>query len=403
MADLERPAREIASSLDSGNESTVSQQLSAWQQSLSRDDFKQLLTEVDRVEKDYVGLELILKKDTQGTPVSYSIIPSHQHASVKQMAELMDRGAETEAQGLMQSVSREIFKNNAPDQALKKYGLWAMAVDAYERDGVGIDVEIDKARPGVDSVIWLKRQAAPQLVSQDSVSIPALSRGEEASEGATITVPKNSELVRLYEQVSPSVVQIIATRPGKIPGTTDTSYGSGFVSGSDGLIATNDHTFYGFDKISVRMDNGETYIAKIAAEDRENDVGLLKISPKAGEKFQPLEIEPDSKAISMQQRLISFGHPKGWSRTYVSEGTVSGATTLSKVDSRPNPPEENPNKHVIALQAHGEEGGSGGPVVNERGKVAGLAELASDSQRGQHIFMTQVEPLNALIARYRAQ
>lgn len=50
--------------------------------------------------------------DAQETPVNYTIDTSHQHASAKQMAELMDRGAETEAQGLMQSVSGEIFKGN---------------------------------------------------------------------------------------------------------------------------------------------------------------------------------------------------------------------------------------------------------------------------------------------------
>lgn len=237
---------------------------------------------------------------------------------------------------------------------------------------------------------------------QDNVSIPALIRGQEAREGGTITVAKDSRLAALYQRVSPSVTQIIATRPGAVPGTTDASYGSGFVVGSDGLIATNNHTFYGFQNIQVITADGKKYTATVADQDPANDVGLLKITPRSGERFQALELEPDSKKIAMQQELAAFGHPGGWGKTYLSEGTVRGVTTISKV-AKPEPPEENPNKQVIAIQAHGEDGGSGGPVVNESGKVAGLAELASDSQRGQHIFMTPVQHLNNLIAKYRSR
>lgn len=398
-------ARDLAANLDFGNEDLVGQKLSAYAQQLSREDFKQLLSTVDQVEKDGVGLDLVLKRDGHGTPTNYAVIPNQLHQSARDMAGLMDSGREVEAEQLMQKATGDIFRIYPRDEAMKKYGLWAMAVDAYERDGVGVDVTIDKTKPGIEGIAWLRNNGSvgdSASAPRDNVSIPALIRGQEATEGSVANVPKGSPLAVLYDKVSPCVTQIIATRPGKIPGTTETSYGSGFIVGGDGLIGTNNHTFYGFSDITVKTVDGQSYKATVAAQDPVNDVGLLKITPPAGKQFRTLELEPDSKNISMPQKLTAFGHPRGWGKTYVSEGTVDGATTIAKV-AKSDPPEENPNKQVIAIQAHGEDGGSGGPVINESGRVAGLAELASDSQRGQHIFMTPIQHLNALIARYRTR
>lgn len=403
MSDLDTPARDIAGKLDAGKREEVSQSLSQYAQGLSRADFRQLVSKIDQMETDDQGLDLILKKDATGTPVNYTVLPSRLHASAREMARLMDAGSEREAHDFMGRTTVDIFNMSGKnaDEALKTYGLWAMAVDAYEKDGLGIDVTVDSSKPKAEAVKWLKNPP-PERATND-VSIPALIRGQEARQDSVIKVPKDSEVAKLYDKVHPSVVKIEATRPGQAPGTVDTSYGSGFFVGEDGLIATSNHTFYGFKDIKITTADGSTYTATVAGEDRQNDVALLKIKPAVGQKFPALEIEADSKGIAMQQELTAFGHAKGWDKTYISRGTVVGATEVSKVDSTPDPPEENPNKRVIALAAHGEDGGSGGPVVNAGGKVAGIAELASDSSRGQHIFVTQVEPLNGLIARYRAQ
>ncbi|MBX9668435.1 MAG: serine protease [Candidatus Obscuribacterales bacterium] len=232
---------------------------------------------------------------------------------------------------------------------------------------------------------------------EESVEIPSLILGKDAKEDTVKKYPKEGVIAKTYDKVAPSVVKIEATRPGAIKGISETSFGTGFFVAENGVIATNDHVFNGFDEIKIKTADGKEYKAKVLAEDKVNDIALLKITPDEGKKYAPLELEADSKAIAMQQKLMILGHAKGWEKTYLSEGEVVGATTVGKVEPKPNPPEENPNKRVVAIKAHGEDGGSGGPVVNEKGKVTGIAELASDSTRGQHVFMTLVEPLNALI------
>ncbi len=258
----------------------------------------------------------------------------------------------------------------------------------------------DKAKTDKKAEESLKKDFDPKAdEKEDTVEIPSLILGKEAKEDTVKKYPKDGVIAKTYDKVAPSVVKIEATRAGAIKGTTETSFGTGFFVADNGVIATNDHVFNGFDEIKIKTADGKEYKAKVLAEDKINDVALLKITPDEGKKYAPLELEADSKAIAMQQKLMILGHAKGWEKKYLSEGEVVGATTVGKVEPKPNPPEENPNKRVVAIKAHGEDGGSGGPVVNEKGKVTGIAELASDSTRGQHVFMTLVEPLNALIEK----
>ncbi len=410
MTDFDRSAQEIATALDSGREDIAAQSLSQFAQSLSREDFRKLVTTVDQKEKDDVGSDLIIKRDTNGTPVSYSVLSKDLHAAARGMAGLMDKGKSADAMEYMSKIAKQIDANNSTDpvKAAEQMRLWSLAVDAYERDGVGCDVTIDLKKRGVDGISWQLQlgkagnDAGVQAPARpDTVTIPGLARGVEARESSAVTLPANSPVAKMYEQVRPAVIKIEATRPGRVSGTTDNSLGSGFLISEDGLIATNCHTYNGFQNVTVRTGDGtKSYTATVVAEDRVNDVALLKITPAEGEKFTPLQLERDSSGLKMNQRLMAFGHPMGWNKTYLSEGTVVGATTISKV-TQPNPAEENPNKRIVVMQAHGEEGASGGPVVNDSGRVCGLAELASDSARGQHIFVTPIEPLNSLITQYR--
>lgn len=390
----------IVEALDNNQEERASNALSEYAQSLSRDNFRTLVSSIDGREKDGVGLDLIIKKDEKGTPIRFAILPNELHTSAKKMAELMDQGKLAEAKKLRAATSADIIKKyeNNPERGIKELILWSVAVDAYEKDGVGSDVAMDTTKPGTDGIEW--QLDATENKNNDSISIPSLISGKKAEEKDTVSYPKDSPIAKLYDKVSPSVIMLQATRPGRLPGTTDTSYGSGFIVSEDGLIATNNHTFYDYKDITVKTKDGTSYKAVVVSQDPENDVGLLKITAKAGQKFQPLEIEANSGSMAMKQPVKAFTHPKGWDKIYLSAGTIVGATSISKVDSGPNPPEENPDKRVAVMAAHGEDGGSGGPVVNDNGKVCGVAELASDSARGQHIFLTLVEPVNALIQQY---
>jgi S1-C subfamily serine protease len=409
MSEIEQVAAYIANNLDSGNKDAAATALSQQAAGLQREQFRTLVKAVDRQEQDGKGFDMTVKIAANGVPEHYAVLPAVENGSAKLMAQFMDEGKGAEAQALMNQVMESINVRDARDYmaTVKDFRLWAMAVDSYENDGVGHDVSIDLKKSDITSVGWqmeVRTQAGSANLSMggDSVDIPALILDKPAGEGEVVSLPIGSAQAKLYEQAQPSVVALRASRPGHVRGTQDISMGSGFVVGEDGLIATNDHTVFNFNEVTVLTEEGaKSYVAKVVAEDRANDLALLKIEPKYAQELKPLPLEASSGNLAMNQPLTAFGHAKGWARTYMSAGTVIGATQIGKVSAEANPPGENMNKQVVVLQAHGEDGGSGGPVMNDSGHVVGLAELAADSDRGQHIFMTKIEPLNELIKKYR--
>lgn len=258
--------------------------------------------------------------------------------------------------------------------------------------------------PAVDGVAALKANTS---VNGDKLCIPSLVWEQDAVKDQCVEYSLDSGIAKMYQQTLPSVVKVEATRPGKTSAETETSYGSGFFVDESGLIATSYHVTGGFDKVQVTAADGKKYIATPVAEDKENDMIILKVSAGSGKEFPALEVEQSSDVMQMRQPMLIFGHPNGWDRTYLSEGLVNGATTVRKVskDIVPNPPEENLDRKIFAIMSHGEEGNSGGPAVGESGKVRGLVDMANEktSEKGDHIFITPVEPLNVLIAKARAK
>lgn len=411
MGQLDQIASEVAGNLDAGKREAASNTLSQYASSLQREDFRTLVKSVDSQEHDGQGLDMTVKITTNGVPEHYAVLPAVEHGSAKLMAQLMDDGKGVEAQVLMNQVMAAISQRNALDNnaTVKDFRLWAMAVDTYEKEGIGGDVAIGLKNPSISSVNWQMEIASlagpiPSKKGGDTIAIPSLILDKPAVETDTVAVPVGSDQARVYEEVRPSVVALRAKRSGPVAGTEDISMGSGFVVGNDGLIATNDHTVFNFDEITVLTeDRAKSYVAKVVAEDQANDIALLKVEPKVAHQFVPLALEPSSGVLTMEQPLMALGYAKGWAKVHMSQGTVVGATMIGQVAAVPNPPGEDLKKSVVVLHAHGEDGGSGGPVINENGKVVGLAELAADSGRGQHIFMTRVDPLIDLIKKYRGK
>jgi len=155
---FDRAAREIATNLDSGKEQEAATQLSQYAQQLSREDYRSLIKAVDANEQDDKGLDLIVKKDAQGTPTSFAILPKELHQSARDMARLMDTGAPKTAAAteLLNRTATNIDNANGGDaqKTQQQFSRWAIAVDAYERDGIGSDVTVDLSKPGLTGLSW---------------------------------------------------------------------------------------------------------------------------------------------------------------------------------------------------------------------------------------------------------
>lgn len=154
--------------------------------------------------------------------------------------------------------------------------------------------------------------------------------------------------------------------------------GSGFVYSAEGYIITNHHVVEGADKITVVMHDGTEYEAEFWASDSLSDIAVLKIEPKDGETFLPLELG-DSNELVVGEPVVAIGCPAGIEFiNTVTDGIVSSINRNVELTDESG----NAQKTMALIQTNAtiNHGNSGGPLINSRGQVIGIntLKLASD-------------------------
>ena len=164
------------------------------------------------------------------------------------------------------------------------------------------------------------------------------------------------DIALMAKKIRPSIVVITQEgREGKVVGT-----GTGFVISEDGLIATCSHVIGESRLIKVRFDNGNEYkVEKIFASDRKLDLAILKIN-EAG--LKPLQLETE-KNSEQGMEVIAMGNPQGLEFSIV-RGIISGIREIE-------------NQSLIQIAIPIEPGNSGGPLMNDKGKVCGIINMKS--------------------------
>lgn len=167
--------------------------------------------------------------------------------------------------------------------------------------------------------------------------------------------PKNTE--ELAAEAKDSIAVILYTgRDGKQQGL-----GTGFVISEDGLIATNLHVIGEARPITVQLADGSKHEPKvIVASDRKLDLAVLKIDAKR--KLKPMALG-DSSALKQGQSLVALGHPRGLEHSVVA-GVLSGKRDFDGVT-------------MLQLAIPIEQGNSGGPVLDVKGRVVGIVTMKS--------------------------
>ncbi len=139
------------------------------------------------------------------------------------------------------------------------------------------------------------------------------------------------------------------------------SGGSGFVISRDGLIVTNFHVVEGATEVKVHLGDRD-YPAEVKGTDRSTDLALLKIN--AGNDLRYLELG-NSDQVRVGDWTMVIGNPLNLDKT-VTTGVISAkgrAIGISDVSF----------ENFIQTDAAINFGNSGGPLVNLRGEVVGIA------------------------------
>jgi hypothetical protein len=122
----------------------------------------------------------------------------------------------------------------------------------------------------------------------------------------------------------------------------------------------------------------------VVAADEAHDLVLIKVPAK---KLRALELA-DPKSVVPGERVVAIGHPLGLGNT-VTDGLVSAVRTIS------------PELTLLQISAPISSGSSGGPLIDESGRVIGVSTLFS--LEGQNLnFGVPIDYLERLITRAEA-
>jgi len=144
------------------------------------------------------------------------------------------------------------------------------------------------------------------------------------------------------------------------------SSGTGFVVSQDGYIVTNKHVVaYDDVEYTVLMNDEKKYSAKVIARDPINDLAIVKIEAN---NLKTAELGSSSD-LKVGQKVIAIGNALGEFSNTVSTGVISG---LSRSIVASGGLETEQLIDVIQTDASINFGNSGGPLLNIKGQVIGI-------------------------------
>lgn len=156
--------------------------------------------------------------------------------------------------------------------------------------------------------------------------------------------------------------------------------GSGWVI-EDRLVATNAHVVAGQDRTEVAAPNGQVVSAFPVYLDTDNDVAILYAEDLT---VPPLEV---ARAPPSDDEVVLLGYPRDGPLT-AAAATAGAPTKVFAPDARGR---RAGLRTVVPLRGNVERGESGGPVVNQAGRV--VAMMFAAAQGGDGGFGVPVEEI----------
>ncbi len=168
----------------------------------------------------------------------------------------------------------------------------------------------------------------------------------------------SNKFVTASDKSISSVVTISSYSSNTNLSSNSNGIGSGVIFSEDGYIVTNLHIISRNKKVSVKLNNGNQYDAKIIGADRNSDIAILKIITT--EILNPINFA-DSKNLKIGDKVLAIGNPYG-----IGISVSSGIVSATGRDYG------NPYLELIQTDAAINPGNSGGALINENGNLIGI-------------------------------
>jgi S1-C subfamily serine protease len=195
------------------------------------------------------------------------------------------------------------------------------------------------------------------LVLSETAPRPVAARGNLSEAEQSITA--------LFEQVSPSVVQVVG-RQGGNPFDEESAgvqSGTGFVWDGAGDIVTNNHVVSGTTDVAVRLATGEAVPADIIGTAPNYDLAVVRLR---NIQTMPKPVAIGSSAdLKVGQFAFAIGNPFGLDQT-LTFGVISALHRRLPTSSG------HQISNVIQTDAAVNPGNSGGPLLDSSARVVGV-------------------------------
>ena len=203
--------------------------------------------------------------------------------------------------------------------------------------------------------------------------------GENDDTAATQAAPRQPEQAQSPARPSPTVGEVyrrarraVFVVEGRQPGAEwpdgppseddGVATGTGFAI-AGGRIITNQHVVDGAEVVAVRLAGRRTR-ARVLGSDASTDLAILRLSTARGRDLKTLPLGR-SAAVRPGDTAIAIGNPFGLARTLT-------AGVVSAVGRRITAPDGAAIRDAIQTDAAVNPGNSGGPLLDDRGRVIGV-------------------------------
>ena len=200
-------------------------------------------------------------------------------------------------------------------------------------------------------------------------------------------------VAQIYQTLLPSVVLIESTGGGSSAVDRDSksratsATGTGVIVNANGTVLTALHVVDGADAVKVTYADGTASAAVVASADAKQDIATLTPA-KLPETVVPAVL---GGGLAVGDAVVTIGNPLGLTATTTS-GVVSG---LDRVLPRGK---SGDIRGLIQFDAAVNPGSSGGPLIDDRGQVAGIVvALANPTDAGTFIGIGFAVPIGAAL------
>lgn len=176
----------------------------------------------------------------------------------------------------------------------------------------------------------------------------------------------------VFQKAQGSVVVVLNLNGYRKP----QKFGSGFLVGDGSQVVTNYHVIEGASEVVIKTPDDQMSKVEVVDTVISKDLALLKLSGSG----PALELAPELPQVG--QEVVAIGTPQGLERS-LSTGVVSA---LRKLDGR----------EVVQITAPVSEGSSGGPVLDARGRVVGVATFVLKEGQNLNFAIPSTEVLRML-------